>query len=216
MTGEPSEAAPDALAVHASTKGDAVAVIVDGSGGARASTTTFTELNTMVNRLAHGLRAHGAKRGDRLVWCGPNSLEVLATIHAARKAGLVAVPLSYRFNAEEMQYVIDNSDATLVIADAEYAPVVAESMDQLPKVRAYVGFAATDDAPALPAGWKSWQEVTEGQSDEEPSAPNASEAGAQMLYTSGTTGKPKGALRTTTNREVVLALLADLGLQFGN
>jgi acyl-CoA synthetase (AMP-forming)/AMP-acid ligase II len=89
-------------------------------------------------------------------------------------------------------------------------------MDQLPKVRAYVGFAATDDAAELPAGWKSWAEVTEGQSDEEPSAPNASEAGAQMLYTSGTTGKPKGALRTTTNREVVFALLGELGLQLGN
>src|SRR5689334_23002409 len=99
------EAQPDVLAVHAATRGDTVAVVVDGSGGARPSTTTFTELNEMVNRLAHGLRAAGARAGERLVWCGPNSLEVLATIHGARKLGLVAVPLSYRFNAEEMAYV---------------------------------------------------------------------------------------------------------------
>jgi acyl-coenzyme A synthetase/AMP-(fatty) acid ligase len=207
---------PDVLKLHADGTPDKHAVIVDASHGARPSVTTFAELNGLVNRLVHGLRALGAEQGDRIVWCGPNSLEVVAVIHAARKAGLVAVPLSYRFNADEMQYVIDNSDATLVIADAEYAPVIAESMDRLPKVRAAVAFAATDGAPPVPAGWKSWAEVTEGQPDDEPSAPNASEAGAQMLYTSGTTGKPKGALRTTTNREVVFALLAELGLQLGN
>jgi long-chain acyl-CoA synthetase len=207
---------PDVLKLHADGTPDHHAVIVDASHGARPSVTTFAELNLLVNRLVHGLRAAGAEQGDRIVWCGPNSLEIVAVIHAARKAGLVAVPLSYRFNAEEMHYVIDNSDATLVIADAEYAAVIAESQDRLPKVRAFLGFAATDDAPELPAGWRSWADVTEGRPESEPSAPNASEAGAQMLYTSGTTGKPKGALRTTTNREVVLALLAELGLQFGN
>ena len=101
-------ATPDILAVHAESRGDAVAVIVDDSGGARPSTTTFRELNAMVNQLAHGLLANGAERGERLVWCAPNSLEALVTIHAARKLGLVAVPLSYRFNAEEMAYVVDN------------------------------------------------------------------------------------------------------------
>src|SRR4051812_1964951 len=144
---------PDVLKLHADGTPDKHAVIVDASHGARPSVTTFAELNQLVNRLVHGLGAVGAEQGDRIVWCGPNSLEVVAVIHAARKAGLVAVPLSYRFNAEEMQYVIDNSDATLVIADAEYAPVVAESMDRLPKVRAYIGFSATDDAPALPPDW---------------------------------------------------------------
>src|SRR5829696_10108401 len=144
---------PDLLRLHADASGDRAAVIVDEAGGGRPAAVTFEELNSSVNRLAHALRSLGMQPGERLVWCGPNSLEVLTTIHAARKAGLVAVPLSYRFNADEMQYVIDNSDATLVISDAEYAPVVAEAQDRLPKVGAYVGFAATDDAPALPAGW---------------------------------------------------------------
>src|SRR5262249_25187990 len=65
----------DALAVHAQSAPDKVAVIVDDSGGARPSSTTFGELNALVNRLAHGLLAAGASSGDRLVWCGPNSLE---------------------------------------------------------------------------------------------------------------------------------------------
>ncbi len=201
----------DLLASHAATNADAPAVLVDATAGATPSATTFGEMNVMVNRLAHGLGALGAQRGDRLVWCGPNSLEVLVTIHAARKAGLTAVPLSYRFNGEEMAYVIDNSDATVVVVDAEQAPVLAEVRDRLPKVRAIVGFGG-----ALPDGIHGWDDVVAGQPEGEPPAAPDTTAGASMIYTSGTTGRPKGALRTTTDPSVVFALLGELGLQLGD
>jgi long-chain acyl-CoA synthetase len=201
----------DVLAVHAAAQGDKIAVIVDASGGATPSTTTFAELNEMVNRLAHGLRAAGAQAGERLVWCGPNSLEVLATIHAARKLGLVAVPLSYRFNAEEMAYVIDNSDATVVVVDAEQAPLVASVLGDIPKVRDVVCFGG-----AAPAGTRAWDDVLDGQPVAEPDGVNVAEAGAAMIYTSGTTGKPKGALRTSTDRTLVFALLGELRLLHEN
>ena len=206
----------DVLDTHAETQPDAPAVVVHPSHGARPSVTTFAELNSLVNRVAQGMLALGAEPGDRIVWSGPNSLEVLAVIHAARKAGLVAVPLSYRFNAAEMQYVIDNSDATLVVADADYAPLIASVRDALPKVRAFAGFCATAEPVDLPDGFVSWEQLIEGQPDEAPEPPDASSVGAQMLYTSGTTGKPKGALRTTTNAAIVLALAAELGVEPGN
>ena len=188
-------------------------MIVDPSGGATPSTTSFAELNALVNRLGHGLVAAGARSGERLVWCGPNSLEVIATIHAARKCNLVAVPLSYRFNADEMQYVIDNSDATVVVIDAEEAPLVASVRDQLPKLRAVVVFGG-----AVPAGsdFLAWDDVCAGQSEAEPDIEATSEAGAAMIYTSGTTGKPKGALRTRTDRNIVFALLDSLRLLHEN
>src|SRR5918995_1097307 len=78
--------APDPLRLHAEGNPDRAAVIVDRAGGDRVGTLTFAELNAEVNRTAHALRAFGMKPGDRLVWCGPNSVEVLVTIHAARKA----------------------------------------------------------------------------------------------------------------------------------
>ena len=209
-------AMPDVLKLHADGSPDRAAVIVDPSGGARPSTTTFAELNTLVNRLAHGMLALGAQPGDRIVWCGPNSLETIAVIHAARKAGLVAVPLSYRFTAEEMAYVIDNSDATLVVADAEYAPLIASVRNEIPKVKACIGYSATAEPKEIPAGFVDWRIVVNDQPDTEPEIPDASATGAQMLYTSGTTGKPKGALRTQTNAPVVLALLGELGFQMGN
>jgi len=201
----------DVLAQHAQHFGDRTAVIVDESGGARPSTATFADLNRLVNRLAHGLLAAGAQPGERLVWCGPNSLEVLVTIHAARKLNLVAVPLSYRFNAEEMAYVIDNSDATIVVVDAEEAPLIAAARAQIPKVRTVVVFGG-----ATPDGCDGWEDVVAGVPDTEPDVEPGSEAGSAMIYTSGTTGKPKGALRTHTDRTIVFALLAELNLLHEN
>src|SRR5438552_9189407 len=148
----------DAIAQHAQNNADGIAVVVDGSGGGRPSTTTWAVLNGLVNQLAHGLLAAGARPGERLVWCGPNALEVLATIHAARKLNLVAVPLSYRFNAEEMAYVIDNSDATTVIVDAEQAPLVAEVRAQIPRVHTVIVFGG--DAPP---GCLRWESVCAGR-----------------------------------------------------
>ena len=202
-------AAPtDPLALHADANGDAPAVIVDSSGGARASTTSFRDFNALVNQLGHALLALGAVAGDRMVWCGPNSLEVLTTIHAARKARLTAVPLSYRFTADEMAYVIDNSDATLVVIDAEQAPLLAQVREQLPKVRQVIVFGGD-----VPQGFLGWDDALAGQPDDELEAPaDPTSAGSSMIYTSGTTGKPKGALRTTSDPETVFALISELGL----
>jgi acyl-CoA synthetase (AMP-forming)/AMP-acid ligase II len=107
-----SSAPIDLFALHAQNNPDAPALI-EGD-----DVFTFAQVNGEVNRLVSGLQELGFKPGDRMVWCGPNSREVLVTIHAGRKLGLVTVPLSYRFNAEEMHYIIDNSEAALVIVDA--------------------------------------------------------------------------------------------------
>jgi acyl-CoA synthetase (AMP-forming)/AMP-acid ligase II len=204
-------ATPDILALHAAGQGDRVAVIVDGSGGATPSVTTFAELNARVNRLAHALLATGAQAGQRLVWCGPNSLEVLVTIHAARKLGLVAVPLSYRFNEDEMAYVVDNSEAAVVIADAEQAAMIASVRDRLPQARTFVSYGGS-----TPQGFVDLDRFSASHPDSEPPPVAGSEAGAAMIYTSGTTGRPKGALRTTTDRQIVFALLAELNLLHEN
>jgi long-chain acyl-CoA synthetase len=189
---------PDLLRLHADASGDRTAVIVDAAGGARPAAVSFAELNATVNRLAHALRSHGMKRGERLVWCGPNSLEVMTTIHAARKARQIAVPLSYRFNADEMQYVIDNSDATLVVVDAEQAPLVAEIRDRIPKVRAVITYGGD-----VPDGFEAWDDVLAAEPEDEPTADESESDG---------TGKPKGAVRTSSDPMIVGALLAELAL----
>ncbi len=169
---------PDVLKLHADGTPDKHAVIVDASHGARSSVTTFAR----AERAREPARARpagrrGASRATGSSGAARTRSRSSRSIHAARKAGLVAVPLSYRFNTDEMQYVIDNSDATLVIADAEYAPLIDAARDRLPKVRAYVGFVATEEPDELPPGWLSWPDVIDGQPDDEPSAPDASDGG---------------------------------------
>src|SRR5260370_5829353 len=92
---------PDILAAHAQDRPDVPAVLVDATGGAHPSATSFGELNVLINRAAHGFAALGARPQERIVWCGPNSLEALITIHAARKAALVAGPPPHRAHPRE-------------------------------------------------------------------------------------------------------------------
>ncbi|MGH9228481.1 MAG: AMP-binding protein [Acidimicrobiales bacterium] len=202
----------DLLAGHAENAPDRVAII-DGD-----TSITYGELNRSVNRLANGLLALGVHPGDRAVWCGPNSVPVLTFLHAARKIGLVAVPLAYRFTAEEMQYVIDNSDAVLVVVDAEQADRVAAVRNQLPTVRHVVVFGGPAFDGALP-----WDDVLAGAPGDDgraadaepPTVGDQSMFQSTMIYTSGTTGKPKGALRTSTDPALVMALLQELRLRPG-
>jgi acyl-CoA synthetase (AMP-forming)/AMP-acid ligase II len=202
----------DLLTQQAEANGDHAAVLVDAAGGGRPSATSYAELEAEANRLAHALLDLGAVRGDRIAWCGPNSLEVVITFHATRKVGLTSVPVSYRFNAAEMQYVIDNSDATVVLVDAEQAPLVASVRDQLPKVRGVLVYGG--DAPA---GCAHWDALVARQPATAPVVDEAGSgaAGATMIYTSGTTGKPKGAMRASTDANAVAALLQELHLLDG-
>src|SRR6266568_3168989 len=177
-----SQAPTDLFALHAQNNPDNAAII-EGD-----EVFTFAQVNGEVNRLVGGLKELGFKPGDRMVWCGPNSREVLVTIHAGRKLGLVSVPLSYRFNAEEMHYIIDNSGASLVIVDAEQAPLIASIRKRLPTLREVVVASGTDEEPV---------------SGGEPT-------GETMIYTSGTTGKPKGAKRGAADQALVFAMVMEL------
>ena len=194
---------PDVLAVHAGLAPNRPAVR-EGD-----VVTSYGELNDEVNRLASGLGALGIRSGDCAVWCGPNSREVVAFVHAARKAGLVAVPVSYRFTPDEMRYLVENSEAALVVVDAEYAPPLASAIEGLSGVRAAVVYRGTHE------GFVPWDDVLAKGSADEPEGAGEDSVGSSMIYTSGTTGKPKGARRTTSDRETVLALLQELRYSLG-
>jgi acyl-CoA synthetase (AMP-forming)/AMP-acid ligase II len=193
-----ADPAPDPLQLYAQAVPDRAAVI-EGD-----TVTTYAALNREVNRLVNGLASLGLRKGEVAVWCGPNSREVIAFMHAARKLGLIAVPLAYRFTPDEMAYVIDNSGAALVMVDIEQAPHLAELDGRVPRVREVVVHRGRH------AGFRSWDEVLALGTDDEPAPAEAEGLGATMIYTSGTTGKPKGALRTHTDRDLVLLLLQEL------
>ncbi len=133
----------DPLTELARSQPDKLALVDDRPDGTLASW-TYQELEAQTNALARVFRDAGAKAGNRIIWCGPNSRWVVAAGIAARKLGAVAVPLNYRLTAEEAAYVVDNSDAVLVFADAEYADLFAEIHREIPQVQEVIVF----DGPA--------------------------------------------------------------------
>ena len=180
---------PDILTAYAAAHPDKVGVIDDRSGG-DVVTLSYAELEGLSNRLANVLLGLGVMPNTKVVWCGQNSIGVVAIVNAARKIGATAVPLNYRLSDEEAAYVTDHSDAVLVYVDAEFAPMFERIRGQLPKVATYLVYDGT-----APAGMESCDALVAGASPDEPAVPATTEAGATMIYTSGTTGKPKGALR---------------------
>ena len=192
------------LRAHAARIGDKLAVIDDRPDGT-LTRWTFAELARHACRLAHVLLDLGVRPGDKLVWCGPNSPGVVCVSHARQKVGATAVPLNYRLSPDEAAYVVDNSDAVVVYVDAEYADVFAKIRDRIPRVREIVVFGGPP-----PAGMLAGDALIAAASDAEPPELER-EYPSSMFYTSGTTGRPKGALRPPTNPASVLALLQLIG-----
>ena len=196
---------PDILTLHARNAPAKLAVVHDRPGGA-VTRWTFAELEDEANRLANALVGLGLKRGEKLVWCGQNSLGVVRVVHAARKVGAVAVPLNYRLTPEEAQYVVDNSDAVMAYVDAEYAPLFAKIRPMTPKLREVLVYDGRPEAHQRDA-----DALTAAASAAEPQITDAAEIAQTMIYTSGTTGKPKGAVRGAGSPAQSAAMLQFIG-----
>jgi acyl-CoA synthetase (AMP-forming)/AMP-acid ligase II len=179
----------DILSVYAGTQPDKPGVI-DDKGHGDVVTWTYAQLEAQSNRVANVLLALGSGPGRKVIWCGPNSPEVVAVMNATRKIGAVAVPLNYRLTPEEALYVINHSDAEIAYVDAEYAGLFAGLRGQLEKVTHVLAVGG----PA-PGGMLGDADIA-AASDQSPDVGEAGGTGGTMIYTSGTTGKPKGAVRT--------------------
>src|ERR1700760_856634 len=169
----------DFLTAYAASQPDKLAVIDDRPDGT-VTRWTYAELETRSNQVANLLLSLGAGPGTKVLWCGPNSPQVVAVMNAARKIGAVAVPLNYRLTPDEARYIIDHSDAEIAYVDHEHAPMFAALRPELEKLRHVIAVGG----PA-PDGMLSDADVTAA-----PAAPPQVEAGAgggTMIYTSGTT-----------------------------
>src|SRR5208282_3273142 len=174
---------PDTLSIYAQSQPDKPGVIDDKPDGTVVMW-TYAELDAQSNRVANLLLSLGAGPGKKVLWCGPNSPEVVAVMSATRKIGAVAVPLNYRLTPEEALYVINHSDAEVAYVDYEHAPMFASLRGQLDKVRHVIAVGG----PA-PDGMLGDADIAAAPD----SAPDVSEEAASgagtMIYTSGTTGK---------------------------
>jgi len=161
--------------IHARTEPAKPALIVAETG----ETVSFAELDARSNRAAHLFRARGLMAGDTIALALENTPEFYDIAWGAQRAGLFFVCISTKLTAPEMDYIVRDAGARLVIASASLADAVATVSDDL--VRLAVGGAI--------AGWEAWDAAVAAM----PTTPIADErAGIDMLYSSGTTGRPKG------------------------
>ena len=186
---------------HARYRSDHTALVV---GDRRMS---FRELNRYVNCLANGLLASGLKKGDKLTTVLPNGLELMATFWAAGKTGIVVVPASPMLQDAGLATLIDDSDTAMVIAGAAFAATLDRIRSELPKVAAdrFVLVGKGGDR----AGFVSYDALIAGGSEDEP--PDADLRGDDVfniMYSSGTTGLPKGIVHTHDVRAAFCELFA--------
>jgi fatty-acyl-CoA synthase/long-chain acyl-CoA synthetase len=188
------------LPLQAARIPDKPAVVEDRPDGT-VVTWTYAELNRRANRLANVFRDLGLKPGERFVWCGPNSPGVVCASQARAKVGATTVPLNYRLTPEETAYIVDDADAVLAYVDAEHAETFARIRAQIPRVRDIVVFGGTP-----PPGMLDGDALMARASDAEP-PPAPADHPSAMLYTSGTTGRPKGAVRQPLDPAAIVPLL---------
>jgi len=153
---------------------------------------TYGEFGERVHRLSNALLDLGLERGDRVAILAPNTHWFLEALFAINQVGMVSVPTNYRLIAEDYAYILEDCGAAAVIADDEYAGKVQAVREEVPTTE----FVA-HGADGLKGKWRDYETLVGAAAPDPPGRPDISEDDAATInYTSGTTGDPKGVVRT--------------------
>ncbi len=154
---------------------------------------TFEVWNRRANRLANALTGLGIGKGDRVAVLAYNCIEWAEIYSAAAKAGIVAVPINFRLTGGEAQYIITDADVSALIVQDQLAGLVEGIAADLPFGEdRIIHFGSA----RCPAGWRDFEGLIADASDAAPGTAVAPDDPWALMYTSGTTGHPKGAIRS--------------------
>ena len=150
---------------------------------------TWKDFDLKANRFANLLLTRGCKKGDKVAILLMNSIEWLPIYFGILKAGAIAVPLNYRYTAEEIKYCLDKADCTMLAFGPEFVGRMEEICDKIPKIghMFYVG----EDCPSFA---DSYDHMIGFCSSHAPHMPLTDDDDAAIYYSSGTTGFPKAIL----------------------
>ena len=181
---------------HAQTRPDHPAMIMAGSG----QTVTFAEMDAYANRFAQLLRARGLKRGDHFAVLMENNVHYLQVVWGSQRAGTMMVPISTRLTAPEICYILKDAGAKFLLTSTRYAEAIEGIRDECA------------DLPLLIVDGEG-EEDYEAAVAAQPAEPIADQApGQYMLYSSGTTGRPKGVKPAPPEDDDILATNPLMGL----
>jgi fatty-acyl-CoA synthase len=178
----------DHVARHAHATPDSVAIRFEGES------ITWARLHERVRRLAAAFAGWGVRPGDRIAILMTNRPEFVEATLAANVIGAIAVPVSFRLAPAEAAYVLGDSGAAVIVADAQLAPLAAAASAALPQPPRVI---VTGLDPAGAGGQaESYQALLDGVTAAPPDVQIDERDVALIMYTSGTTGRPKGAMLT--------------------
>jgi acyl-CoA synthetase (AMP-forming)/AMP-acid ligase II len=154
---------------------------------------TYRELNARANCVAHGLRGIGVGEGDRVALLLMNGAEFVESFYAVGKIGAVNVPLNWRLVPDELEFILADAGATVLVYGAEFAAAAAELRSRGDATAIEHWIQAGGDVPHGAVDYDDW---LRSQSDAEPALAGCNDDLLFIMYTSGTTGPPKGVMHT--------------------
>jgi acyl-CoA synthetase (AMP-forming)/AMP-acid ligase II len=172
----------DMVRAQAKTRGNAIAFEFEGR------TTTFAAFDRNADRVANALKATGVKPGDRIAYLGKNSDIFFELLFGAIKAGAVMTPINWRLAGPEVAFIVKDCKAPVLFVGPEFVTLARSLKDKLPDVRTII----TTEGGA--GEWQDFAAWRDAQSADDPGVAISPKDIAMQLYTSGTTGKPKGAM----------------------
>ncbi len=197
----------ESVAAHARTQPHKI--------GVRASrrALSYAQWDARASLLAQALLGLGLVKGDRVALLAYNAIEWFELYVALARAGLVAVPINFRLAGPEIAYIVQHSGARAMVVQEALRAVVEGQRAELPIAAAnFIHFGA-DDAAATPPGWRGYEALIDAARGEAPAVEVHGDDLFALMYTSGTTGRPKGAMRSHDgNALLALATALEFGL----
>ena len=172
---------------------------------------TYREWNARACRLANALLGLGLAHGDRVGVLAYNRLEWAEIYTAVAKAGLVAVPINFRLTALEVQFIVEDCAVAAILVEDRLTGVIDEIRDQLSLGEDR--YVVIGDSARTP-GYRAYETLLGAAAEQEPEQTVAPQDSWCLMYTSGTTGRPKGAIRDH-HSSAMIALMTEVELGLG-
>ena len=153
---------------------------------------TYAETNRRVNRLAHGLMGLGLAKGDKVAVFMDNCIELVELFLATAKTGIIIVPINFRLVGREVRYIVNNADAKAIVVQAPFTGVIdpiKSELDNIPHEN-YLLVGGPSE------GYIEYEGFIAANPDDEPGVDVKPADTWILMYTSGTTGNPKGVIRS--------------------